>query len=116
MAGSGTSIGSLKKSWTPSPSMKPTVASNRPTRPPIVPWNSASTRISSSGSTTSTKFVHPRRSAKSIATWRLWLRRIDSSPEETIASASWGERNRNYAAIGAVTNLASPTRRPPARS
>ncbi|TML13917.1 MAG: hypothetical protein E6G31_06685 [Actinobacteria bacterium] len=53
MAGSGTSIGSLKKSWTPSPSMKPTVASNRPTRPPIVPWNSASTRISSSGSTTS---------------------------------------------------------------
>src|SRR5262249_49788132 len=55
-AASGTSIGSLKKSWTPSPSRKPTVASNRFTRPPIVPWNSPSTRISSSGSTASTKF------------------------------------------------------------
>ena len=31
--------------------------------------------------------VHPRRSAKNIATWRRWLRRMDSSPEETIASA-----------------------------
>ena len=29
-------MGSLKKSWTPSPSRKPTVASNRLTRPPIV--------------------------------------------------------------------------------
>ena len=74
--------------------MKPTVASNRRTRPPIVPWNSRSTRISSSGSTASTKFVQPRRSAKIIATCRRWLRRIDSSPDETIASASWGERNR----------------------
>ena len=93
-AASGTSIGSLKKSWTPSPSMKPTVASNRRTSRPIVSWNSPSTRISSSGSTASTKLVQPRRSAKNIATWRRWLARIDSSPDETIASASCGERNR----------------------
>ena len=83
-AASGISIGSLKKSWTPSPSRKPTVASKRFTRRPIAPWNSPSTRISSSGSTASTKLVQPRRSAKNIATCRRWLERIVSSPEETI--------------------------------
>ena len=85
-AGSGISIGSLKNSWTPSPSRNPTVASNRLTRRPIVSWNSPSTRMSSSGSTASTKLVQPRRSAKNIATSRRWLDRIDSSPDETIAS------------------------------
>lgn len=52
---------------------KPTVAPNRRTSRPAASWNSPSTRISSSGSTESTKLVQPRRSAKSIASCRRWL-------------------------------------------
>src|SRR5215210_242832 len=62
------------------------------------------------GSLASAKGVNPRRSQKTTTISRRWLSRNDSSPESTMSSASWGERNRRNRPMRSISDTWSDTR------
>ena len=84
--------GSLKNTMIPSPAKYAIVPSKLRIASPSAPWYSSRTRMTSSGSAISAKPVKPRRSPNTTVIRRRWLLSIDSSPDETMSSASCGAK------------------------